>query len=1301
MNIARNLERSQALFPHKAAILFEGNSLTYQELNSLSNRIANGLAEYGVGIGDRVALFLPNIPAFMGSYFAVQKLGAVAVTLNSSLKVQETSFILNDCQAKFIITTAALRSQLNSAALPSVKQIFIAEGAAPGDTLLSDLVAQASPSALAVDRECDDPAVIIYTSGTTGFPKGATLSQGNIVSNVRTTTYTLRLQADDRIMLCLPAFHNYGQYATFNPCVDAGATLILHREFEPETILRSIVNDKVSTFFGVPTLYTLLMDKASPEQLASLKRCISAGAPLPLELSNQWQDKFALAINQIYGLTECSMACFNHFFKHQPGSIGTPVEGTELKIANDLGQAVPTGELGEIAVRGPGVMLGYWNQPEATALAIKDGWFHTGDIGRLDEAGYVYIVDRLKDMVNVGGEKVYTSEVEQVLHQHPAVAEVAVYGVTEPLMGEQVRAAIILKKGQETTAEALLEFCRQALADYKVPSVFKFVDALPKGRTGKVLKRLLRDGAQPSSIDSKLAAAKTVTEQRAWLSQWLVENLSLEQPVALDKPFNEYGLTSLLAVKLVSELNDWLGSACAPVIVWNYPTINRLAAYLSQAGDVRKDAARMELWPAIDPYHVYDPLMYQRMVNDTVRTEIYRLAIGQTVANKIVLEIGPGQEANLTRLCVEAGAKHVYAVELDGTACQKAQTLVNKLGLADKITLIHGDATQINLPELAEACVSGLAGQIGGSEGVVALINQTRRLLAEDAIIIPQRYVSKIAAVSIPELVAQFTPLGWQYTDKIFDQVGHPFDLRVIINRFETSCILSDNAVFEEIDFSQQPEGQGYPTGYQHDIRLTVTRDGRLDGFIIWLNLHTVKGVMMDVLEKGDLWLPTYFPVFYPGLPVSVGDVIEATCIGCLSDNHINPDYRLKGQLIRIQGSPVEFDHHAPHHGKQYQHSLFYRELFKGRPCSSAVAGEQQITRDGDIAIIGLGCRFPGGADSPEKFWDILKNGVDTVSEISPDRWDRDAHYDAHPGTPGKMYLRSGSFLPNVDTFDAAFFGILPLEARSLDPQQRLLLEVCWEALENAGYAPHELRHSQTGMFVGSFWDDYSALNLYKDDPKQIDGYRLTSSLRGMGAGRLSYVFQFHGPSMQVDTACSSSLLAIHLACQSLRADECHLAVAGGVTLFLSPEVMVGLCCTNAVAPDGRTKAFAADADGFGVGEGAGMVVLKRLSDAKRDGDTILAVIKGSAVNHDGPSNGLTAPNGLAQQALLRQALHNADLKADQIDYIEAHGTGTSLGDPIEAEALTQVFKEGRTHPLLLGSVKTNIGHLSAAAWLR
>lgn len=351
------------------------------------------------------------------------------------------------------------------------------------------------------------------------------------------------------------------------------------------------------------------------------------------------------------------------------------------------------------------------------------------------------------------------------------------------------------------------------------------------------------------------------------------------------------------------------------------------------------------------------------------------------------------------------------------------------------------------------------------------------------------------------------------------------------------------------------------------------------------------------------------------------------------------------------------------------------------------------------IAIIGMSCRLPGGVNNPEDYWNLLHNGVDAISKIPSQRWPVDEFYHSDPDVLGKMYTQHGGFLNEVDKFDAQFFGISPREAVSLDPQQRLLLEVSWEALENAGQAVDQLNGSLTGVFVGLSMDDYSQLSFY-GDRTQIDAYNTLSILRSMAAGRLAYVLGLQGSTMQLDTACSSSLLAVHLACQSLRFQECNMALAGGVNLILSPDPSIGLCKLKALSTDGRCKTFDASADGYGRGEGCGIVVLKRLSDALADGDPILGLIRGSAYNHDGSSNGLTAPNGSAQEVLLRKALENANVKADQIQYVETHGTGTPLGDPIEVLALGSVLGQNRSedNPLAIGSVKTQIGHLESAA---
>lgn len=352
------------------------------------------------------------------------------------------------------------------------------------------------------------------------------------------------------------------------------------------------------------------------------------------------------------------------------------------------------------------------------------------------------------------------------------------------------------------------------------------------------------------------------------------------------------------------------------------------------------------------------------------------------------------------------------------------------------------------------------------------------------------------------------------------------------------------------------------------------------------------------------------------------------------------------------------------------------------------------------IAIIGMGCRVPGGADTPDAFWRLLRNGLDAVSEIPTTRWNAEEYYDARPGTPGKIITRWGGFLEGIDLFDPQFFGIAPREAIGMDPQQRLLLEVSWEALENAGEAPDKLTGTQAGVFIGACKSDYLLLQVKRSNPALYDVYFASGNAHSIMSGRLSYVLGLQGPSITIDTACSSSLVAVHLACQSLRSRECQMALAGGVNVILSPENTIAFSKASMLAADGRCKTFDASADGFVQGEGCGVIVLKRLSDALADGNRILALIRGTAVNQDGPSSGLTAPNGPSQVAVIRQALANAGLKPFQVSYVETHGTATSLGDPIEVQALGEALGQGRddARPLLIGSVKTNIGHLETAA---
>lgn len=497
MNITHHIERGHQLFPDKLALVFEGKTFTFKELNLMVNRVANSLQELGVHRGDRVALFLPNIPEFIICYLGILKLGAVAVSLNVMLKSAEVSFILNDCSAKVLVTTATLVENVPEADLPELKHILIAEGSTSQGVSLEQLMASASPEVQAVEMDRHAPAAIVYTSGTTGFPKGATLSHGNLISNSYSQNRCCGMQPEDRILLYLPLYHCFGQNAILNAGLNACATIILQRNFDLEQLLKNVAAEQVTMFFGVPTVFLVLLNMKTAEQtLSSVRYYFSAAAPLPVEVAQRWREKYGYVIHQGYGLTETSpCASYNHDFKYKLGSVGTPIENVEMKIIDADGKVVTPGELGEIVIKGPNVMLGYWNRPFDTAEVIKNGWFYTGDIGQVDDEGYFHIVDRSKDMINVAGFKVYPTEVENAIYQHSAVAEVAVYGVPNQETSEIVRANIVLKPGHNITEKQIIAFCSERIAAYKLPKVVKFVDSIPKNPTGKVLKRVLREEA--------------------------------------------------------------------------------------------------------------------------------------------------------------------------------------------------------------------------------------------------------------------------------------------------------------------------------------------------------------------------------------------------------------------------------------------------------------------------------------------------------------------------------------------------------------------------------------------------------------------------------------------------------------------------------------------------------------------------------------------------------------------------------------------------------------------------------------
>jgi long-chain acyl-CoA synthetase len=490
MNLAASLAHTADAQPDRVAIRLGDDTLSYRELDEASAQVAGLLAARGVGPGDPIAIMLPNVPEFAVVYFGVLRAGGAVVPMNPLLKAREVAYYLGDSGASVIFAWAAAGAEVELGAKEVGAEVIIVDPAT-----FAEVLAGADSQPQVVDRAGDDTAVILYTSGTTGRPKGAELTQANLIKNAEVFGGDLlQLGPDDVIFGGLPLFHSFGQTCTLNTAVAAGAVLTVLPRFDPAQALGILAEHRVTVFAGVPTMYSALLhvpDRADYD-VSALRVCVSGGAAMPIEVLRQFEGAFGGIILEGYGLSETSpVASFNHPGRERkPGSIGTPIRGVEMRVVDDAGAELGQGEVGEIAIRGHNIMKGYWNQPEATAAAISaDGWFRTGDIGQVDEDGYYYIVDRKKDLIIRGGYNIYPREVEEVLYEHPAVAEAAVVGMPDPSLGEEVGAAVVLKPSASVSPDELRAFVKAQVAAYKYPRRVWFVEALPKGPTGKILKR--------------------------------------------------------------------------------------------------------------------------------------------------------------------------------------------------------------------------------------------------------------------------------------------------------------------------------------------------------------------------------------------------------------------------------------------------------------------------------------------------------------------------------------------------------------------------------------------------------------------------------------------------------------------------------------------------------------------------------------------------------------------------------------------------------------------------------------------
>ncbi|WP_163182905.1 fatty acid--CoA ligase family protein [Neobacillus sedimentimangrovi] len=517
MNLSSQLRDTAKVSAEKVAYYFMGQSSTYAELDEAITKFASGLAKLGVKQGDHIALLLGNSPQFVISFYGALRLGATVIPVNPIYTVDEIEYILNNGDVKVVVgldMMIPLAEKVHTL-LPTVERYIICEtehnglnqkGIAnlsvyPKLKSFTDVISSGDLSFQDAVLHDDDTAVILYTSGTTGKPKGAMLTHKNLYSNAKDVGDYLNMNNDDRVITTLPMFHVFCLTVALNAPLLRGATLLIVPKFSPKEIFQVAKNYKATVFAGVPTMYNFLYQypEGNPEDLKTLRLCISGGASLPVSLLNNFEKKFNVLISEGYGLSEASpVTCFNPLDRpRKPGSIGTSIINVETKVVNELGEEVPHGVVGELIVRGPNVMKGYYKMPEETAAVLKNGWLYTGDMARMDEEGYFYIVDRKKDLIIVGGYNVYPREVEEVLYEHPDIVEAVVLGVPDPNQGEAVHAYVVSKNPGLTDVD-IISYCKEHLAKYKVPSSVFFLEELPKNTTGKILRRALK--AQVSQI---------------------------------------------------------------------------------------------------------------------------------------------------------------------------------------------------------------------------------------------------------------------------------------------------------------------------------------------------------------------------------------------------------------------------------------------------------------------------------------------------------------------------------------------------------------------------------------------------------------------------------------------------------------------------------------------------------------------------------------------------------------------------------------------------------------------------------
>ncbi|WP_337661984.1 SDR family NAD(P)-dependent oxidoreductase [Actinoalloteichus sp. AHMU CJ021] len=1389
----------------KVAFHDASRTVTYGELERRTGRLAGHLVALRLRPGDRAAICLGNRVEVVESYLAILRAGAIGVPLNPRVSEAELTYLLDDSGARVVITDPAHLSRLGHvlAGRRDVSVVVVGDQGMPDDAprgakLFEAMATTEPPAPARDDLGLDDLAWMLYTSGTTGKPKGVLSTQRNCLWSVAACYVPVPgLSADDRVVWPLPLFHSLSHIACVLSVTAVGATARIVDGFAAEDVLEAVERDSATFLAGVPTMYHYLVRAARETGFRAphLRMCLVGGAITTAALRRAFEEVFSAPLLDAYGSTEtCGSITINWPTGGRvEGSCGLPVPGLGVRVVDpDTGVDVPFDAEGEVWVRGPSVMVGYHNQPAATAEVMRDGWYRTGDLARRDEAGYFTVTGRIKELIIRGGENIHPGEVEDVLRQVPGVADVAVVGKPHEVLGEVPVAFLVPGPGGLDSAR-LFAACREKLSPFKVPEELYEIARVPRTPSGKITRHVLT--RQPA----RLRAAASGQFDSLFRTDWIPRpSIAGTPPVVPDERWCLLGAGTaplaegLVAVGVATRTRSGTGELLAavqagelaptavvlvnpsrselaelPPVVTALPEGTRVVILTCRAVAASPDedvpnpdqsstwgwvrAAQHELpgrlvladLPDLDggsegttaaALHAgvasgesqfavrSGAVLLPELVRSTSHGEGTRLDPRRTVvltgadrptaaavARHLVachgvrhlLLLSPGgrddpRAAVLRAELTRAGARaQLVACDLTDRGAIDSALAAAKRPLTAVIHTWQGPGAAAtsaeHLHELTTTADLAAFVLFTSAVGVLGAAGRAEEAAASARL---EALAHRRRAAGLAALTIAWGP--WGHDDARIPLAGAStlsgadglamFDAALTVDRASLVAMSLDTEVLQRGALAPPLRGllDARPTSRAPDEAARSALRERLAA----LPEHDQHRELLDVVNAETARVAGRDTVD-PGRPFSDLGLTSLAAV------------RLRDALTGVSGlrlpATLAFDHPTPDLVARYLRALLFggtRRSAPGLPPTGAPAPNE----DDPIAVVAMACRLPGGVTSPEQLWALVEEGVDAVSGFPDDRgWDLDTLFRAEGG-PGTSITREGGFLHDAGDFDPAPFGISPREALAMDPQQRLLLETSWEVVERAGLDPTSLRGADVGVFTGLMHHDYA--NGLDEVPSESEGYLDIGTAGSVASGRVAYALGLEGPTMTVDTACSSSLVAVHLAAQALRAGECSMALAGGVAVMATPRVFVEFSRQRALARDGRCKAFAASADGTGWSEGVAVLLLERLSEARRNGHPVLAVVRGSSVNSDGASNGLTAPSGPAQERVIRRALASSGLRPSDVDAVEAHGTGTRLGDPIEAQALLATYGQDRSpdRPLWLGSLKSNIGHTQSAA---